>query len=255
MKSRYLKCTCRVTVPSNSRTCCPDIVPARDIPDTSKATNASTVILEPDTRRFCRVFDFLCSRLVGSYACANIASRLCQKPSRNNRRPHSLWPSFLGRSQIKLLSLIRGIEMLICTRNHLTAASASNSSCFAVFTFSPHTANRYFHRSRSEPVEFLIPFSICSFSSRSSSCFACRRDWSSFRASAGSGTLAGDGEGPAFLFLALPLSLTNATLVEVFFSCFATGLRFGKGAALGVGLAVSPAAGTNGGGSSHTTRV
>jgi len=79
--------------------------------------------------------------------------------------------------------------MLTGTTNHLTAASAADSFCFSVFTFSPHTAKRYFHRSRTDPAEFLIPFSICSFSSLSASSFVCHRDY----AFCGSAAIPGDG--------------------------------------------------------------
>jgi hypothetical protein len=137
---------------------------------------------------------------------------------------------------------------------HLGAASAVNScclACLAAFIFSRHTANRYFHRSRTDPAEFLTPFSICSFSSLSVSSLASHRFLASFRASAGSGTADGDGDGPAFLFSGLPPALTKATWADAFFPCLTTGLRFGKGAGLASGLAGSIAAGINGRGSSQ----
>src|ERR1700733_13061177 len=55
--------------------------------------------------------------------------------------------------------------------SHRDHFNASASPSFAAFTFACRTAIRYFHCSRTDPAEFLIPFSICSFSSFSTSSF------------------------------------------------------------------------------------
>ena len=124
---------------------------------------------------------------------------------------------------------------------YFKAASAAVSSFFSATIFSRQTASRYFHCSRTAPAEFLIWFSICTFSVFSSSSLARDISLIAARAFALSGvTDADDGEA-AWPFLVLPSPLTKATEVEIFSLVFASALdadfRLGSVAGLGSGFA------------------